>query len=407
LQDLNTAAILLDNQPIANDPLFPHPVVDGIQYQVTNPLPDFVSFQVVANAAGPLDPPEQGCFAFNNNGFPFLNGSDRPNRDRQQTNGSAWGIHTGMIGAANNGTFDFFKTRVSQGGARWPLIVPYDFEIRFTAGPNWGFAPDAFVTGAATGGTPMEMPFEIWNTGIDTPDDPGDDCRLFPYLIDSEQDGEFDIAAIDHAVSGGNDDPETDWFYWVIPADQTPGQAGYEAITNEITTNPAAHEYLGPLTAGTDAMRRMVLVNWNGGDVSDPTFPANMDAVMPEEGTVFRIISSKPNNPGDILQVHGTVGIAGQPVPEVFDLSQNYPNPFNPVTHIQFSLANKVKVKLEVFNVLGQRVKTLVDSDMAPGKHEVTWDGRNDAGARVGSGIYFYRLKAGDYVNSRKMILIK
>jgi hypothetical protein len=90
-----------------------------------------------------------------------------------------------------------------------------------------------------------------------------------------------------------------------------------------------------------------------------------------------------------------------------FKLEQNYPNPFNPETHIQFVLVQKVKVKLEVFNVLGQRVKTLEDSDMTPGKHVVPWDGGSDFGMRVGSGIYFYRLKAGDYVKTRKMILLK
>jgi hypothetical protein len=285
--------------------------------------------------------------------------------------------------------------------------MPYDWEIRFTAGPNWGLEPAAFVTGDPFGGTPMQMPCEFWNIGINTPDDPSDDYRLFPYLLDSEADGIFNIAPIDHSVSGGSNDPETDWFYWVIPADQSPGEAGYLAIENEITTNPSAHEYLGPLTAGSDAMRRMVLVNWNGGDVTDPSFPANVDAEMPEEGTIFRIISSKPNLPGDILWVRGSVGIAEQQIPDVFELYPNYPNPFNPETHIRFSLAHKVKVTVEIFNVLGQRIRSLVDSDMAPGKHDVLWNGRNDAGVRVSSGVYFYRLKAGDYVNSRKMVLIR
>lgn len=406
LIDLTTAVIKVDNGIVTSAPNFPHPVVDGILWMVTDTGTDYTSFRVVANAAGTLDPPEQGCFAFNNNGFPFLNGSDRPDPARQQTNGSTWGIHTGMI-SGNDGTFEFFKDRVTQGGARWPLIVPDDWEIRFTAGPNWGFEPLAFVTGQTTGGTPMQMPFEIWNIGNNTPDDPSDDYRLFPYLIDSEADGMFNIAPIDHILSNGVNDPETDWFYWVIPADQTSGQAGYMAIENEITTNPSVHEYLGPLTAGTDAMRRMVLVNFNGGDVTDPTFPANLNAVMPEEGTVFRIITSKPNFPGDTLRVLGSVGIAEQQTPDVFELHQNYPNPFNPETHIRFSLAHKVKVKLEIFNVLGQRVKTLVDNDMAPGKHEMLWNGRNDAGNRVSSGIYFYRIEAGGYVKSRKMILLR
>ena len=103
----------------------------------------------------------------------------------------------------------------------------------------------------------------------------------------------------------------------------------------------------------------------------------------------------------------GTLGIGDDPQISTFELYQNYPNPFNPATMIRFSLAHRVKVKLEIFNLLGQRVKTLVDAALAPGQHRLIWDGRNDAGLRVSSGVYFYRLKAGDYVKSRKMVLIR
>ncbi|NIT61380.1 MAG: T9SS type A sorting domain-containing protein, partial [Aliifodinibius sp.] len=66
-----------------------------------------------------------------------------------------------------------------------------------------------------------------------------------------------------------------------------------------------------------------------------------------------------------------------------------------------------VKVKLEIFNVLGQRVKTLINEKLNPDEYEIKWDGKNDSGKLLGSGIYFYRLKAGDYVKSRKMIFLK
>ncbi|MCB0297487.1 MAG: T9SS type A sorting domain-containing protein, partial [Calditrichaeota bacterium] len=106
-------------------------------------------------------------------------------------------------------------------------------------------------------------------------------------------------------------------------------------------------------------------------------------------------------------EVYGMVGIGETSPPSNFELYQNYPNPFNPATMIRFNLAHKVKVKLEIFNLLGQRIKTLADADMAPGQHRLLWDGRSDAGLRVSSGVYFYRLKAGDYVKSRKMVLIR
>jgi hypothetical protein len=93
--------------------------------------------------------------------------------------------------------------------------------------------------------------------------------------------------------------------------------------------------------------------------------------------------------------------------PRHFLLSQNYPNPFNSVTHFSFSLTSKVQVRLEIYNILGQRVRTLVNKEMPAGEYKVQWDGRNDVGKFLGSGAYFYRIGAGDYIKTRKMILLK
>jgi len=87
-------------------------------------------------------------------------------------------------------------------------------------------------------------------------------------------------------------------------------------------------------------------------------------------------------------------------------LYQSYPNPFNPVTTISFSLTAREKVQLEVFNSLGQKVKTLISREMPAGKHTVIWDARNDAGNPLGSGVYFYQISAGGFVQTRKMILL-
>ena len=94
-------------------------------------------------------------------------------------------------------------------------------------------------------------------------------------------------------------------------------------------------------------------------------------------------------------------------VPNEFNLYQNYPNPFNPVCHIRFDIAKSSLVKLEIFNVLGQKVKTLVNKKMAADKYSVIWDAKNDFGNLVSSGIYIYRLKADNFVKSRKMIFVK
>jgi len=94
-------------------------------------------------------------------------------------------------------------------------------------------------------------------------------------------------------------------------------------------------------------------------------------------------------------------------LPTSFELSQNYPNPFNPTTTIKYALAKQAKVELVVFNVLGQKVRELVNETQKPGYHSIVWDGADNLGDKVATGIYFYRLKAGEFTQSRKMALIK
>ncbi len=94
-------------------------------------------------------------------------------------------------------------------------------------------------------------------------------------------------------------------------------------------------------------------------------------------------------------------------LPEGFNLYQNYPNPFNPSTTISFDMAIMSKARLTVFDVLGREVRTLVSGQLGAGHYEFIWDGRNDKGNTVSSGIYFYKLKTADYSMQKKMMLIK
>jgi hypothetical protein len=101
-------------------------------------------------------------------------------------------------------------------------------------------------------------------------------------------------------------------------------------------------------------------------------------------------------------RVTNGVGDAESSLPEEFSLSQNYPNPFNPSTAIMFSLSQKVRATLRVYDMLGREVATLVDDERAAGNYSVIWDA-----GRHASGIYFYRLVAGDFVQTRKLMLVK
>lgn len=94
-------------------------------------------------------------------------------------------------------------------------------------------------------------------------------------------------------------------------------------------------------------------------------------------------------------------------LPRRYVLHQNYPNPFNPTTVITYALPRTSHVIISVYNLLGQRVRTLVDQSQSPGLQTVLWDGRDEAGSDVASGIYFYRIQAENFNQSKKMLLLK
>ncbi|MBK7377947.1 MAG: T9SS type A sorting domain-containing protein [Ignavibacteriales bacterium] len=93
--------------------------------------------------------------------------------------------------------------------------------------------------------------------------------------------------------------------------------------------------------------------------------------------------------------------------PASFSLEQNYPNPFNPSTKISWQSPESSWQTLKVFDVLGNEVATLVDEEKPAGRYEVEFDSRSDEGQNLSSGVYFYRLQTGDFVQTRKMTLLK
>jgi hypothetical protein len=94
-------------------------------------------------------------------------------------------------------------------------------------------------------------------------------------------------------------------------------------------------------------------------------------------------------------------------LPMEFSLNQNYPNPFNPATTIRFDLPQACRTRLDVYNITGQRVISLVDQLLDAGSHSIIWDGKNASGESVASGIYLYKIKAEGFQKTRKMVLLK
>jgi hypothetical protein len=93
--------------------------------------------------------------------------------------------------------------------------------------------------------------------------------------------------------------------------------------------------------------------------------------------------------------------------PEVFALRQNYPNPFNPVTTIAYDIPEISNVRIDMYNILGQKVRTLVNGTHQPGMYHVRWNGTNDFGNPMASGMYFYRISSEQFISVKKLVLMK
>lgn len=103
----------------------------------------------------------------------------------------------------------------------------------------------------------------------------------------------------------------------------------------------------------------------------------------------------------------GTTAANEHAVPTSYALYQNYPNPFNPSTEIRFDLPEAIRVELKIFNILGQEVATLVDDVRSAGAYQILWDGKNAGGLSVASGVYVYQIKAGNFQDAKKMVLLR
>ena len=107
------------------------------------------------------------------------------------------------------------------------------------------------------------------------------------------------------------------------------------------------------------------------------------------------------------VDVSEMLGIDGLSLPTEFALHNNYPNPFNPVTNIIYDIPEVTDVTLEIYNVMGQRVRTLAQGSHEPGRYQIVWNATNDFGQGLSSGMYIYRIQAGDFVSVKKLVLMK
>lgn len=190
--------------------------------------------------------------------------------------------------------------------------------------------------------------------------------------------------------------------YTHFPFDGNPvNQTGWYAYENTKTSNKLGGGagfmfFSGPftLTAGETQWVMLALVPALGED--------NFDSITKLKSKVDQLRTLPYDSLAISNRIISSVDDKNESLSLSFELKQNYPNPFNPTTKIEYSLPEKSQVKIEVFNLLGQKVTTLINTEQSAGKHFVNWNAES-----YSSGIYFYKISAGRFVQTNKMMLLK
>jgi len=247
------------------------------------------------------------------------------------------------------------------------------------------------------------------------------------WITNKDTLSEFQLPLEETSLSGGA------YLFLAYPRTFS-GVVNLQTITLQWTTSLTSNQY-----DGISPDRFKLIGDYNPGDLTTAEPPnttrklfwqIKFDTVTvsipPASGQV--LFDSVRNNPSDRIEFRDLAGtrirvnfansvftiaatdvrdISRGIIPRQYTLSQNYPNPFNANTQIVFELPKAGRVTLELFNLLGQKVSTLVNEYLSAGTKIVNWDGRDNKGASVPSGIYFYQLRSGDFIEKKKMVFLK
>lgn len=191
----------------------------------------------------------------------------------------------------------------------------------------------------------------------------------------------------------------------LMPKFRTDGNEAGNEIDNEDNNNWIIFDWPIPLDLSY-TNQTYLAGGYNGYPLGDLNwFPAEKTAWMAERDAEYTAIESALDSGNPLVDT--AIEEVGGEIPSRIQLNQNYPNPFNPTTTIQFALDSPANVELVVYDVLGRRVASLVDEQLAAGTYKVDWNAATDAGLDVSSGVYVYTLRAGDHVESKQMVLMK
>jgi hypothetical protein len=279
----------------------------------------------------------------------------------------------------SEGTYKLIGSAGTWGGNR---ATESALEIRFQSGENWAIVNSA--KGAdllPVQAYYMRVPFAAYK----------DTVRVWPAIADFNGDTLWNT--IGNPTIGGK--PTWDVIAGIADATDGSGNIIKYYSPQFPTFPPTSTIWKGRLASGVNHIARSIMFTNEKGD-----------GIPPATGTSVKIVAYISVKPGDIrtitLRLNNVREIGNGIVPSVSRLEQNYPNPFNPVTHLQFTIATRRFVRLKIYDILGREVATLVNQLMTPGTYLVEWDASRNA-----SGVYFYQLQAGNFVETKKMLLLK
>lgn len=243
---------------------------------------------------------------------------------------------------------------------------------------------------------------------------PNSDVVLNIYLVNDEDIGGFTIPLI-FPDSVTNLDITCDSISFVGTRAAGATYKSDQAICPECVDNAKnrvnifALFVVGALTPGNVSTGPIAKLHFRTGSSWDSTLAVPVDTTLwpPISTYEFSLVSGDAIYPVFWKGALEVKEVNTPAKPTVYSLSQNYPNPFNPKTIIRFALPKDSWVKMEIYNILGQKVKTLIDEKLTAGLKEVEWDGKDDKGFESASGIYFYKIKADEFSDIKKMVMLK
>jgi hypothetical protein len=280
-------------------------------------------------------------------------------------------------------------------------------------------------TGIQCGGAAIPTPTycDVWgNTTNYGGCAAGTGCISLDPLYVNAAGGDYHLALHSPAIDAGDPDPASN------DPDGSRGDMGMYGAHAFTMDQPVYPKNLHCAISAGDAV-----LTWDAnpeGDLASYAVYKSADpAFIPSAANFVTLVTAPTTMYNDGAVVSGTFyrlsavdgsgyasGYAGPVEPDAsgigdawyaFRLHQNHPNPFNPTTRIGYEVASRVRVTLGVYDVRGALVKTLVDEDRGPGSYTAEWNGTDFAGERVSTGVYFYRLNAGQFAQTRKMVLLK